>query len=205
MNVTAEARDAQGVGQSKEKELEAGVAHFLGEHAGARAAHIANLETHGFSLSSFRPAAALFGPLWAASRGLWTPFWIAMAVEAAWPHRSRALLVVRRIAGDAGSAHRAVRREHRGAARGPGASGRIRGLDALARVAAVATRGRHGGRDPPGERGARGDCRARPRRGLGLALRHPGRAGVSPGLSPRRASSSAPPRSGSTVWSTGWW
>ena len=83
MNVTAEARDAQGVGQSKEKELEAGVAHFLGEHAGARAAHIANLETHGFSLSSFRPAAALFGPLWAASRGLWTPFWIAMAVEAA--------------------------------------------------------------------------------------------------------------------------
>ena len=59
------------------------MAHFLGEHAGARAAHIANLETHGFSLSSFRPAAACFGPLWAASRGLWTPFWIATAVEAA--------------------------------------------------------------------------------------------------------------------------
>ena len=59
------------------------MAHFLGEHAGARAAHIANLETHGFSLSSFRPAAACFGPLWAASRGLWTPFWIATAVGAA--------------------------------------------------------------------------------------------------------------------------
>ena len=71
MNATAEARDVQGVEQRNREELAAGVARFLGEHTGNRADHIASLETSGFSLSSFRPAAALFGPLWSASRGLW--------------------------------------------------------------------------------------------------------------------------------------
>ena len=50
---------------------------------GSRAIRIARLETSGFSFSSFNPAAALLGPLWAAGRALWTPFWIAAAVEAA--------------------------------------------------------------------------------------------------------------------------
>ena len=83
MNATVETRDAQGVRERMEEELAAGVARFLGEHSGVRSARIARLETSGFSLSSFRLAAALLGPLWAASRGLWTPFWIATAVEAA--------------------------------------------------------------------------------------------------------------------------
>ena len=83
MNARARARDAQGVGQGIEEELAAGVARFLGEHSGSRAARIARLETLGFSLSSFSPAAALLGPLWAASRGLWSAFWVAAALEAA--------------------------------------------------------------------------------------------------------------------------
>ena len=83
MNARARARDAQGVGQGFEEELAAGVARFLGEHPGSRAARIARLETIGFSLSSFSPAAALLGPLWAASRGLWSAFWVAAALEAA--------------------------------------------------------------------------------------------------------------------------
>ena len=81
MNVAALGReDTKGIGQEKE-ELAAGVARFLDEPSGERAARIARLETHGFSLSSFNPAAALLGPLWAAGRGLWTPFWIAATVE----------------------------------------------------------------------------------------------------------------------------
>ena len=48
-----------------------------------RALRIARLETLGFSLSSFSPAAALLGPLWAASRRLWSAFWLAAALEAA--------------------------------------------------------------------------------------------------------------------------
>ena len=85
MNARAGAEGAQGVEGRIEEELRATVAHFLGEHAGpgTRAAHIASLETSGFSLSSFRLAAALLGPLWMAGRGLWTPFWIAAALEAA--------------------------------------------------------------------------------------------------------------------------
>ena len=83
MNAPTEAGDVQDVGQRSREELAAGVGRFLGEHSGVRADHIARLETSGFSLSSFRLAAALFGPLWSASRGLWTPFWIAAAVEAA--------------------------------------------------------------------------------------------------------------------------
>ena len=83
MNATTGARDAQGVGDRMEAELAAGVARFLGERPGGRAARIASLETSGFTLSSFNPAAALLGPLWAASRGLWTPFWIATTVETA--------------------------------------------------------------------------------------------------------------------------
>ena len=83
MNATAEVRDAQGVGHRKDEELGAEVARFLGEPSGAPSARIARLETRGFSLSSFRLAAACLGPYWAASRGLWTPFWIAAAVEAA--------------------------------------------------------------------------------------------------------------------------
>ena len=85
MSARAGAEDAQGVEDRIEEELRAAVARFLGEHpgSGARAARIANLERSGFSLNSFRPAAALLGPFWAASRGLWTPFWIATAVEAA--------------------------------------------------------------------------------------------------------------------------
>ena len=83
MNARARARDTQGVGQGIEEELAAGVARFLGEHSGPRAARIARLETLGFSLSSFSPAAALLGPLWAASRGLWSVFWLAAALEAA--------------------------------------------------------------------------------------------------------------------------
>ncbi len=83
MNATAEARDVQGVGRRNEEELAGEVARFLGDQSGDHAARIAHLETKGFSLTSFRPAAALLGPVWAASRGLWTPFWIAAAVEAA--------------------------------------------------------------------------------------------------------------------------
>ena len=83
MKATTGTRDAEGVDQRKEDELAAGVARFLGEGSGARAARIASLETGGFSPPSFNLAAALLGPLWAAGRGLWTTFWIAAALEAA--------------------------------------------------------------------------------------------------------------------------
>ena len=83
MNARARARDAQGVGQGIEEELATGVARFIGEHTGSRAARIASLETSGFTFSSFTSAAALLGPLWAASRGLWSAFWLAAALEAA--------------------------------------------------------------------------------------------------------------------------
>ena len=83
MNATAAARDAKGTGRRTQDELAAGVARFLGERSGERPARIARLETGESSRSAFNPAAALLGPLWAASRGLWTPFWLGTAVEVA--------------------------------------------------------------------------------------------------------------------------
>ena len=83
MNATANDRDAQGIRQKVEDEIASGVARFLDEPSGARTIRIARLETGGFSLPAFNLSAALLGPLWAASRGLWTPFWLAAAVEAA--------------------------------------------------------------------------------------------------------------------------
>ena len=65
------------------EEIAAGLPRFLGERSDSCAARFAHLETSGFSLSSFNPAAALLGPLWASSRGAWTHFWIALAVETA--------------------------------------------------------------------------------------------------------------------------
>ena len=204
MNATAAARDAKGTGQRTQDELAAGVARFLGERSGERPARIARLETGESSRSSFNPAAALLGPLWAASRGLWTPFWARHRGGGGLPHRPRALLVVRRSAGVAGPERGAARGERRGAARGPRGSGRGGGLDALAGLEALAARGGGGGAHAPGERGARGARRDRPRRGLHLALRHPRPRRSISGPSPPRASSSAPPRRGSTAWSTGW-
>ena len=206
MNATAAARDAKGTGQRTQDELAAGVARFLGEHpdSGERPARIARLETGESSRSSFNPAAALLGPLWAASRGLWTPFWLGTAVEVA----CLTGLVRSWWSG--------------GAPESPGPNAVLLAVSVAVLLAARAVQGaaadwmlwrawkrsRHGeeaaGRVRPAERGARGARRARPRRGLHLALRHPGRAGVSPDSSPPRASSSAPPRSGSTAWSTGW-
>ena len=56
---------------------------FLGRHSDYYATRFARLETKSFPFSSFHPAAAAFGPLWAASRGVWAFFWIAVAGEAA--------------------------------------------------------------------------------------------------------------------------
>lgn len=62
---------------------EAGLPRFLGGRSDYYATRFARLETQGSLFSSFNPWAAVFGPWWAASRGAWTHFWVAAAVEAA--------------------------------------------------------------------------------------------------------------------------